>query len=163
MGRLNRDQGQLFYSFCLDEVVPYDHCAREIAAVLDLSWVHAELGPHYSHLGRDRSGAHDPDAHRWLRVRRPLGAPAVRGSRAAPRLCWFCKLDLEDEVPHHSTLSANRLGRFRDSDILRHIPASSRLCDGRRAMSALVSGADASAAIGKSSARRSFSVFPLTP
>ena len=52
MGRLNRDQGQLFYSFCLDEVVPDDHRVREIAAVLDLSWVHAELAPHDSHLGR---------------------------------------------------------------------------------------------------------------
>jgi hypothetical protein len=25
MGRLNHDQGQLFYSFCLDEAVPDDH------------------------------------------------------------------------------------------------------------------------------------------
>ena len=46
MGR-QRDQGQLFYSFCLDEAVPADHRVREIAAVLDLSWVHAELAPHY--------------------------------------------------------------------------------------------------------------------
>ena len=52
MGRLKRDQGQLFYSFCLDEVVPDDHLVREIAAVLDLSWVHAELAPHYSPIGR---------------------------------------------------------------------------------------------------------------
>jgi hypothetical protein len=52
MGRLNQEQGQLFYSFCLDEVVPDDHSAREIAAVLDLSSVYAELAPHYSHLGR---------------------------------------------------------------------------------------------------------------
>jgi transposase len=52
MGRLNRDQGQLFYSFCLDEAVPDDHRVREIAAVLDLSWVHADLAPHYSRLGR---------------------------------------------------------------------------------------------------------------
>lgn len=34
---------------------------------------------------------------------------------------WFCRLDLEDRIPHHSTFSLNRLGRFRDSDILRHI------------------------------------------
>ena len=34
---------------------------------------------------------------------------------------WFCKLDLEDEIPHHSTFSANRLGRFRESDVLRHV------------------------------------------
>ena len=53
------------------------------------------------------------------------------GVRSERRLCeevelhlayrWFCKLDLEDETPHHSTLSANRLGRFRESDVLRHI------------------------------------------
>jgi hypothetical protein len=43
MGRLKRDQEHLFYSFRLDEVVPDDHLVRAIAAVLDLSWVHAEL------------------------------------------------------------------------------------------------------------------------
>jgi transposase len=52
MGRLNSDQKRLFYSFCLEEVVPDDHLVREIAAVLDLSWVHAELAPYYSRLGR---------------------------------------------------------------------------------------------------------------
>ena len=52
MGRLNHDQGQLFYSFCLDEVVPSDHRVRDIAAVLDLSWVQGELAPYYSNLGR---------------------------------------------------------------------------------------------------------------
>ena len=40
MGRLKREQEQLFYSFCLDEAVPDDHTVRAIAAVLDLSWVH---------------------------------------------------------------------------------------------------------------------------
>src|SRR6266513_341024 len=52
MGRLNHDQGQLFYSFHLDEVVPDDHLVREIAAVLDLSWVHRELAAYYPRLGR---------------------------------------------------------------------------------------------------------------
>ena len=52
MGRLNRDQEQLFYSFCLEEAVPDDHLVRAIAAVLDLSWVHGELGPYYSRLRR---------------------------------------------------------------------------------------------------------------
>ena len=46
MGRLNRDQEQLFYSFCLEEAVPDDHLVRAIAAVLDLSWVHGELAAH---------------------------------------------------------------------------------------------------------------------
>ena len=43
MGRLNDDQGEFFYSFRLDDAVPDDHPVRAIAAVLDLSWVHAEL------------------------------------------------------------------------------------------------------------------------
>jgi hypothetical protein len=43
MGRLNRDHGQLFYCFNLEEAVPEDHLVRGIAEVLDLSWVHAEL------------------------------------------------------------------------------------------------------------------------
>jgi hypothetical protein len=53
------------------------------------------------------------------------------GIRHERRLCqevalhlayrWFCKLDLDDKVPHHSTFSVNRLGRFRESEILRHI------------------------------------------
>ena len=34
---------------------------------------------------------------------------------------WFCGLGLEDTVPHHSTFSVNRHGRFRDSDILRKV------------------------------------------
>lgn len=34
---------------------------------------------------------------------------------------WFCKLSLEGEVPDHSTFSKNRHGRFRNSDLLRHV------------------------------------------
>ena len=33
MGRLKRDQEQLFYSFRLEEAVPDDHLVRSIAAV----------------------------------------------------------------------------------------------------------------------------------
>jgi transposase len=33
----------------------------------------------------------------------------------------FCRLGLEGRVPDHSTFSRNRHGRFRESDILRHL------------------------------------------
>ena len=52
MGRREDEQGQFFYAFDLDEVVPSDHLVRLINAVLDLSWVHKELAPYYSHAGR---------------------------------------------------------------------------------------------------------------
>jgi hypothetical protein len=74
MGRLNHDQEQLFYEFQLDEVVADDHLVREIAAVLDLSWVHSELEPLLlaARPPVDRSGTHDPDAHRRLCFRYPV-------------------------------------------------------------------------------------------
>jgi IS5 family transposase len=34
---------------------------------------------------------------------------------------WFCRLGLDARVPDHSTLSKNRHGRFRDSDLLRRL------------------------------------------
>jgi transposase len=52
MGRRSQGQGQLFYEFRLAEVVPDDHLVRTIRALLDLSWVYAELTPYYSEIGR---------------------------------------------------------------------------------------------------------------
>ena len=52
MGRWKDGQGQFFYSFNLDEVVPPDHLVRQIDGVLDLSWVHKELAAYYSPIGR---------------------------------------------------------------------------------------------------------------
>jgi transposase len=123
MGRGNRDQGQLFYSFCLDEAVPADHRAREIAAVLDLSWVHAELAPYYSPIGR-------PSIDPVLMIRM-LIVGYVFAIRSERLLCrevqvnlayrWFCGLSIEDKIPDHSAFSRARNERFRDSDIFRHV------------------------------------------
>lgn len=52
MGRSKSEQGQFFYAFNLDDVVPPDHLVRQIDDLLDLRWVHDELAPFYSHTGR---------------------------------------------------------------------------------------------------------------
>ena len=52
MGRQKQGQGQFFYEFKLDDVVPRDHLVRKIDAVLDLDWVHGELAPYYADTGR---------------------------------------------------------------------------------------------------------------
>ena len=57
MGRLTAGQGQLFYAFHLDEVVPADHVVRRVDAVLDLGWIHQELAPFYSNTGRPSTGS----------------------------------------------------------------------------------------------------------
>ncbi len=53
------------------------------------------------------------------------------GIRSERRLCeevhlnlayrWFCRLDLSDPIPNHSTFSKNRHRRFREGKLLRHL------------------------------------------
>jgi len=123
MGRQNSDQGHLFYEFCLDEAVPDDHLVRKIDAVLDLSWVYAELAPHYPTLGR-------PSIDPVLMIRM-LIIGYVFALRSERLLCrevqvnfayrWFCKLGIEHKTPDHSAFSRARNERFRDSGIFRRV------------------------------------------
>src|SRR6516225_6841074 len=123
MGRRKDVQGQFFYEFDLDEVVPAEHPVRQIDAVLDLSWVHKELAPYYSHTGR-------PSVDPVLMIRMLIVgyAFAIRSER---RICaevqvnlayrWFCRLGIEDNIPDHSIFSRARHERFRESDIFRRM------------------------------------------
>ncbi len=123
MGRQNNDHGPLFYEFRLDEAVPDDHLVRNIDAVLDLSWVHAELAPHYPALGR-------PSVDPVLMIRM-LIIGYVFALRSERLLCrelhvnlayrWFCKLGIEHKIPDHSAFSRARNERFRDSGIFRQV------------------------------------------
>ncbi len=45
----------------------------------------------------------------------------MRGGPPQPGYRWFCRLGLEGRVPDHSTFSKNRHGRFRESDLFRHL------------------------------------------
>ena len=94
MGRREQGQGQFFYAFDLDKVVPPDHLVRQIDGVLDLDWVHKELAPYYSHTGR-------PSIDPMLMIRM-LIVGYVFAIRSERRLCsevqvnlayrWFCQL-----------------------------------------------------------------------
>ena len=118
MGRLEREQEQLFYSFRLDEAVPDDHAVRGLAGVLDLSWVHGELAPYYPKIGR-------PSVDPVLMIRMLVVgyAFAIRSERMLCREVqvnlayrWFCGLSIEDKLPDHSAFSRARNQRFRDGD-----------------------------------------------
>src|SRR6267142_5651177 len=125
MGRQAGDQRQLFYVFNLEDRIPPDHLLRRINPIVTevLADLREKLASFYSDTGRPSI---DPEL-----MMRMLLVGYCYGFRSERRLCeevklhlayrWFCKLDLEDKVPHHSTFSVNRLGRFRESDILRHV------------------------------------------
>jgi len=121
MGRLESNQDQFFYNFCLDDVVPTDHLVRRIDAVLDLSWLHGELEPYYSHTGRPSV---DPELMiRMLIIGYVFVIRSERqlASEVQVNLAyrWFCRLGLEDSVPDHSVFSRARHERFRESDVFR--------------------------------------------
>ena len=123
LGRQENSQGQFFYAFDLNKVVPPDHLVRQIDGLLDLSWVHKELAPFYSHTGR-------PSIDPVLMIRM-LIVGYVFALRSERRLCaevqvnlayrWFCKLGIEDKIPDHSVFCRARRERFRASDALRRV------------------------------------------
>jgi len=88
-----------------------------------MTGIRRHLAPFYSSTGKPSI---DPELMiRFLLVGYTMGIQSER------RLCeevhlnlayrWFCRLNLTDPVPDHSTFSKNRHGRFRDSDLLRHL------------------------------------------
>src|SRR6478752_502997 len=123
MGRREGEQGQFFYSFHLDKVVPPDHLVRKIDGLLDLDWVHTELAPYYSHTGR-------PSIDPALMIRMLL-VGYIFAIRSERQICaeiqvnlayrWFCKLGIEDRIPDHSVFCRARNERFRESDALRRV------------------------------------------
>src|SRR5438445_11728480 len=123
MGQGSGGQKKRFYSFNLDDYVPADHLLRGIDRCLDLGELRRHLAPFYSDTGRPSI---DPEL-----MIRMLIVGYCFGIRSERRLCeevhlnlayrWFCRRDLEADVPDHSTFSKNRHGRFRDSGLLREL------------------------------------------
>src|SRR3954467_38382 len=123
MGERQVDQAALFYEFSLERHVPADHMLRAIDGFVDLEGVRAHLATFYSPTGR-------PSIAPELLIRMLIVGYCF-GIRSERRLCqeihlnlshrWFCRLGLDGDVPDHSTFSKNRHGRFRDSDVLRHV------------------------------------------
>jgi transposase len=125
MGRQTSDQSRLFYLFNLEQRIPASHLPRRINPIVSriMADMRENLAVFYSEIGRPSI---DPEL-----MLRMLIVAYCYGIRFERRLCeevalhlayrWFCRLDLDDVVPDHSTFSVNRHGRFRDSDIFRQI------------------------------------------
>jgi len=123
MGPRQVAQGSLFYEFSIEDHVPPGHLLRSIDRFVDLGDMRRHMAPFYSSTGR-------PSVDPELMIRMLIVGYAM-GIRSERRLCeevhlnlayrWFCRLDLTDPVPDHSTFSKNRHGRFRDSDLFRRL------------------------------------------
>ena len=125
MGRQTGDQASLFYEFRLADRVPKDHLLRRIDVVCAARYWTACTAAKtlLQQIGRPSI---DPELMiRMLIVGYCFGLRSERRLTQEVELHlayrWFCRLDLDDKVPHHSTFSENRLHRFRESDVFRHL------------------------------------------
>ena len=100
-------------------MVPDDHLVRKIAAVLDLSWGHTELAPHYSPIGR-------PSIDPALMIRMLIIGYvfAIRSERALSREVqvnlayrWFCGLSIENKLPAAAGRQATEMPQSNPPDI----------------------------------------------
>ena len=118
MGQHNRSES-LFYYFRIEDHIPKDHLLRLVDRHVEFGFVRENLKASYSHTGRPSI---DPEVLlRILLIGYLYGITSERrlvedvGMHLAYR--WFTGLGFDQEIPHHSTFSKNRHGRFQESPL----------------------------------------------
>ena len=122
MGQHSRSEA-LFYYFRLEDHVPEDHLLRLIDRHVSFDFVRTNLKEFYSETGRPSI---DPEL--LLRI---LLVGYLYGITSERKLVeelhmhlawrWFTGLGFDQEIPHHSTFSKNRHGRFLESNLFQEI------------------------------------------
>ena len=122
MGQHARSEA-LFYYFTLEEYIPQNHLLRLIDKHIDFSFVREQLRDSYSDTGRPSV---DPELLlRILLIGYLYGITSERklvedlGMHLAWR--WFTGLGFHQAIPHHSTFSKNRHGRFQESKLFQQL------------------------------------------
>ena len=119
MGQHARSEA-LFYYFRLEDQVPETHLLRLIDKHISFAFVREKLKESYSEIGRPSI---DPELLlRILLIGYLYGITSERKLVEELRMHlawrWFTGLGFDQEIPHHSTFSKNRHGRFQESKLL---------------------------------------------
>jgi transposase len=122
MGQHSRSE-VLFYYFRLEDQVPETHLLRLIEKHISFAFVREKLKDSYSETGR-------PSIDRELLLRILLigylyGITSERKLVEELRMHlawrWFTGLGFDQEIPHHSTFSKDRHGRFQESKLFEQL------------------------------------------
>jgi transposase len=118
MGQHDRSEA-LFYYFRLEDQVPETHLLRLIEKHISFAFVREKLKQSYSETGRPSI---DPELLlRILLIGYLYGISSERKLVEELRMHlawrWFTGLGFDQEIPHHSTFSKNRHGRFQESKL----------------------------------------------
>jgi len=122
MGQHTRSES-LFYYFRIEDQVPEDHLLRLIDGHVSFDFVHEKLRDSYSDTGRPSI---DPEVLlRILLLGYLYGITSERKLVEELRMHlawrWFTGLGFDQEIPHHSTFSKNRHGRFQESNLFQEL------------------------------------------
>jgi len=122
MGQHARSEA-LFYYFRLEDQVPENHLLRLIEKHISLAFVRERLKDSYSETGRPSI---DPELLlRILLIGYLYGVTSERKLVEELRMHlawrWFTGLGFDQEIPHHSTFSKNRHGRFQESKLFEQL------------------------------------------
>jgi transposase len=122
MGHHARSEA-LFYYFRLEDQVPENHLLRLIDKHISFEFVREQLKPSYSETGRPSI---DPELLlRILLIGYLYGISSERKLVEELRMHlawrWFTGLGFDQEIPHHSTFSKNRHGRFQESKLFEQL------------------------------------------
>jgi transposase len=122
MGRHSRGES-LFYYFRIEDQVPEDHLLRLIDQYISFDFVREKLKGSYSDIGRPSI---DPELLlRILLIGYLYGVTSERKLVEELRMHlawrWFTGLSFDQELPHHSTFSKNRHGRFQESNLFQEL------------------------------------------
>src|SRR5215469_4935284 len=120
MGHQARSEA-LFYYFSLEDQVPENHLLRLIDKHVSFEFVREQLKDSYSETGRPSV---DPELLlRILLIGYLYGITSERKLVEELRMHlawrWFTGLSFDQEIPHHSTFSKNRHGRFQESGLFK--------------------------------------------
>jgi transposase len=122
MGHHTRSEA-LFYYFRLEDQLPENYLLRLIDKHISFEFVRERLRSSYSDSGRPSI---DPELLlRILLIGDLYGISSERKLVEELRMHlawrWFTGLGFDQEIPHHSTFSKNRHGRFQESKLFEEL------------------------------------------
>ena len=122
MGQHARSES-LFYYFRIEDQVPENHLLRLIDRHIRFDFVREKLKDSYSETGRPSI---DPELLlRILLIGYLYGVTSERKLVEELQMHlawrWFTGLSFDQEIPHHSTFSKNRHGRFHESNVFQQL------------------------------------------
>jgi transposase len=122
MGQHSRSES-LFYYFRIEDQVPENHLLRLIDRHISFDFVREKLKDSYSDTGRPSI---DPELLlRILLIGYLYGVTSERKLVEELQMHlawrWFTGLSFDQEIPHHSTFSKNRHGRYEESNLFQEL------------------------------------------